>query len=125
MCSSDLLLKPQVFNNSKTDSIAQDRQLFMYDKFLKIINNNSIFNNTYSIKKDRDSISYYDGYKRAAEFWELRNKTMAKNILHFVNEYKGKKIVVLNGFFHRYYLHSILKPKQASNAFIIKEFYQY
>ena len=116
---------PKAFNNTITDSIAQIRQQYQYEKLLKIINNNSIFSNTFFIKKDGDSISYAQGYKRAGEFWHLRNQTMAKNILQFVNEYEGRRIVVLNGYYHRYYLSSLLKPKQKENDFIVTEFYEY
>lgn len=113
------------FNNLKADSIAQIRQQYQYIKLLKIINGHSIFSNIYFIKSDGDSISYAEGYKRAGEFWNLRNQTMAKNILHFVNEYNGKRIVVLNGYYHRYYLNLLLKPKQKDNNFIVTEFYEY
>jgi hypothetical protein len=50
---------------------------------------------------------------------------MSKNILHFVNEHEGRRIVVLNGYYHRYYLSSLLKPKQKENDFIMTEFYEY
>lgn len=118
-------LGAKAFNNAQTDSIAQIRQQYQYEKLLGIINDNPIFSSTFLIKKDGDSISYAEGYKRAGEFWVLRNQTMAENILHFVNQYRGKRIVVLNGYFHRYYLNSLLKPKQSEYDFIMKDFYEY
>lgn len=118
-------LGAKAFNNKKTDSIAQIRQQYHYKELLKIINNHTIFSNTFYVKQNNDSISYAKGYKRASEFWDLRNQTMSKNILHFVNEFKGKKIVVLNGYFHRYYLNKIMRPKQKEQNFIIREFYEY
>ena len=50
---------------------------------------------------------------------------MSKNILHFVREYHGKKIIVLNGYFHRYYLNSLIRPKEKELNFMLKEFYEY
>ena len=127
---SDLLdsfayLGTKSFNNATTDSIAEVRQQYHYKKLLKIMDNTPIFHSTYLIKEDGDSISYALGYKRAGEFWNLRNQTMAKHILHFVDEYKGKKIVVLNGYYHRYYLKFLLTPLQKENNFILKEFDDY
>lgn len=117
-------LGAKAFNNSKTDKIAQVRQKYQYKNLLKIIESYPIFSKTFFMKNDNDSISYTEGYRRASKFWDLRNQTMSKNILHFVNEYKGSRIVVLNGYFHRYYLNSLIKPKQDEFNFIVKEFYE-
>lgn len=118
-------LGAKAFNNSKTDRIAQKRQEYQYKKLLDIMGEYPIFSNSYYVKKAGDSISYFEGYKRASEFWDLRNHTMSKNILHFIREYHYKEIVVLNGYFHRYYLNSLLMPKQDELNFIVKEFYEY
>ncbi len=115
----------KAFNNSDTDNIAQTRQEFQYQKLLHIMNEYPVFSDTYYVKSDGDIISYFEGYKKASEFWDLRNRTMAKNILHFTDEYRGKRIVVLNGFFHRYYLDSLLRPEQEESNFIIKNFDEY
>ena len=117
-------LGPKAFNSSKTDEIARLRQEYQYKKLLEIMAEHPIFSNTYQSKKDGDSISYLDGYKQASDFWDLRNQTMSENILHFVNQYKGSRIVVLNGYFHRYYLNSLIKPKQDELHFVVKEFYE-
>lgn len=117
-------LGSKAFNNSKTDRIAQLRQEYQYKKLLNIMDEYPIFSSTFHRKNDGDSISYLEGYKRASEFWDIRNRTMAKNILHFTDEYRGKKILVLNGYFHRYYLDSLLRPEQEKNNFIIKDWYE-
>ncbi|MEP2669320.1 MAG: hypothetical protein ABJH04_10020 [Cyclobacteriaceae bacterium] len=115
----------RAFNNSNTDKVAQIRQQYQYTELLKLINKYPIFSNTFFVKEDNDSISYAEGYKRASEFWDLRNQTMSKNILHFVNLYAGKRIIVLNGYNHRYYLNSLIKPKQDELGFVIRDFYEY
>lgn len=118
-------LGAKAFNNINTDKLAEIRQKQQYKKLLSIMAKYPVFSNTYHIKNYKDSISYYEGYKKASEFWDLRNRTMSKNILHFVKEYEHKKIVVLNGFFHRYYLMSLTKPKENKLNFTLKEFYNY
>ena len=118
-------LGARAFNNPETDKAAEIRQKYHYKELLNIMSQYPIFSDTHYVKNDGDSISYFEGYKRAAEFWDLRNQTMAENILHFIKEYHGKKIIVLNGYFHRYYLNSLIKPKEEELNFITKEFYEY
>ncbi len=113
------------FNNPGTDSIAQQRQQSQYDDVLRIIQDEPLFSSTFFVKPAGDSISYAEGYKRASAFWHLRNRTMAQHILQYVDLYKGKRIVVLNGFFHRYYLRSLLLPEQGKHSFVIKDFDEY
>lgn len=116
-------LGARAFNDIKTDKVAENRQWYQYRELVKIMNDYPVFSHTFHVKNDGDSISYAEGYKKASEFWDLRNQTMAKNILHFVEEFNGNRIVVLNGYFHRYYLNSLIKPKQDSLNFVVKEFY--
>jgi hypothetical protein len=47
---------------------------------------------------------------------------MAQNIYTIAQQHPGKKIVVLTGFLHRYYLIKELK-KLNKQDFILKEFY--
>ncbi|MEQ9308572.1 MAG: hypothetical protein RLN90_03905 [Balneolaceae bacterium] len=118
-------LGARAINNPETDKAAEIRQKYHYKELLRIMSEYPIFSDTFYVKSDGDSISYFEGFKKASEFWDLRNRTMSKNILHFVKENPGKKIIVLNGYFHRYYLNSLLKPKEEEMNFIIKEFYEY
>jgi len=118
-------LGARFFNRPKVDEIAKRRQEYQYEHLLKIMAEYPIFSDTYYVKNNGDSISYFEGYKRASEFWDLRNRTMSKNILHFIREYDYEKIVVLNGYFHKYYLDSLIKPKQGELNFTVREFYEY
>jgi len=118
-------LGAKAFNNAITDSISRIRQHYQYDKLLQIMRNNPPFSTTYLTKIDGDSISYAKGYEQASKFWDLRNQTMAKHILYFVDLYKGKRIVVLNGYYHRYYLSQLLSPQQDAHNFRIKNFNEY
>jgi len=35
-----------------------------------------------------------EGYNRSCDFWDLRNKTMAKNIVKIIEENPNKKVKV-------------------------------
>ncbi|WP_020528467.1 hypothetical protein [Flexithrix dorotheae] len=118
-------LGPVNFNQLSTDSLAQLRQSFQYDKLMKVMNTTPVFSEKYAIKPDGDSISYNDGFSKAAEFWHMRNQAMGKHIRQFISLNPGKRIVVLNGFFHRYYLRSELVPYQEELSFVIRDFYDY
>jgi hypothetical protein len=76
-------------------------------------------------------------YEMNSAFWKERNETMAKNILDYIKEYPGKRIVVLTGLLHKYYLEDLLRPAATlvsprssgdtagnENQFVLKEFYQ-
>lgn len=115
---------PKSFNNSINDKICEERQYYQYQKLLSIMKNRSEFANSYYTKADGQKISYLKGFQLASEFWDLRNKTMAKNILHIAKENPGKNIIVLTGFMHRYYIISELKEQiKKEKSIIIKEFY--
>ncbi|NER13633.1 hypothetical protein GWK08_09305 [Leptobacterium flavescens] len=113
------------FNTSSTDSLAALRQSFQYEQLKNIISETPEFSEAFAEKPNGELISYAEGYRLASDFWHLRNRTMASNISKMIREFKGKRLVVLNGFFHRYYLRSELSPKQETDDFIIREFYEF
>lgn len=115
----------KAFNSLRTDSVAEKRQHLHYNALGKIMDGYEMFHNTYHTKDDGERISFAEGYRLAGDFWNLRNQAMARHILHFIEHEEGKRIVVLNGYFHRYYLNSLLRPEQQGKNFVIKEFYEY
>lgn len=116
--------EPKYFNNPQTDSICEQRQYYQYQMVPKITNVRSEFSNRFLIKPDGNKISYRDGYQLWANFWDTRNQTMSKNILKIANLNKGKRIVVLTGFMHRYYLLKELKRLTKGKNIVLKEFYE-
>ena len=111
------------FNNPKTDSISKLRQYYQHYEVRKVINEQKIFSDVFVTTTTGKKVSLKEGYNAFCDFWDLRNKTMAKNILTYAKDNPGKKIVVLTGYFHRYYLLEELK-KNASKNIAIKEFYE-
>ncbi|MGJ8549589.1 hypothetical protein [Winogradskyella wichelsiae] len=114
---------PENFNNPSTDSICAERQYYQYTMLSKITNRRNEFATRYHTKPNGEKISYRDGYQLAGNFWDLRNQTMAKNIMRISEQHPGKKIVVLCGFMHRYYILSELKKLTKDKNISLKEFY--
>jgi hypothetical protein len=114
---------PESFNNAVTDSICELRQHAQHYGLVKITNARREFTTHFVTRPNGRKISYRDGYRLWARFWDIRNKAMAQNILKHASNHKGETIVVLTGFFHRYYLLKELKRNMPKNV-IIKEYYQ-
>lgn len=115
---------PENFNNPTTDSICAERQYYQYKMLPKITNVRDEFSTHFHTKPNRQKISYRDGFQLACDFWDLRNQSMAKNIMTISEQNKGKRIVVLCGFMHRYYLLSELKRLTKDKDIILKEYYE-
>ncbi len=112
---------PKHFNNPKTDSICEQRQHFQHKKLTQITSKRQEFASRFVIKPNGGRISYRDGYQLWADFWDLRNKAMAKNIIKIAKQNPGRRIVVLTGFAHRYYL---LEELKKDDSIQIKEYYE-
>lgn len=116
-------MSPKEFNSSTNDALCEKRQDAQHHGLVKITKARKEFANHFVSKPDGSKISYREGYKLWADFWDTRNKTMAKNILKHANENNGKTIVVLTGFLHRYYIIKEIKKNRSANI-ILKEFYE-
>lgn len=60
----------------------------------------------------------------AQDYWDIRNKEMAQNILNIVKQYQNKRILVQTGNAHKYYLYNELETKQKDNNFVIVEYWE-
>lgn len=116
---------PKDFNNSATDTISELRQYFQHKKLTEITNNRDEFASSFYTMPNGEKISYREGYRLWADFWDLRNKTMARNIISVAEEYPGKRIVVTTGLLHRYYILQEIRKLKEGKAIAIKEFYEF
>ncbi|MFC6998448.1 hypothetical protein [Rufibacter roseus] len=116
---------PQHFNNGTTDALAKRRQDLQHHGIASITNNRIEFDTTFLTKPNGEQISYRNGYQLWADFWDLRNQTMARNIMRMANHYPGKRLVVLTGFLHRYYILSELRKLTNGKDIELKEFYHF
>lgn len=105
--------RPFTINQATTDQLAAQRQYYQYHKIKEVVDQ------TASLARFRNF------YKINTAFWDTRNKAMAEHIIRYGDLYVGKRIVVLTGYFHRYYLLQELERKQANSKFVLKEYYQY
>jgi hypothetical protein len=62
---------------------------------------------------------YKTEYMESKDYWELRNKKMAENILFFMQKHPGKRILIITGLLHKYILIDLLKPAQKNNSFYL------
>jgi hypothetical protein len=96
-------------NTIYQDSIAKKRQNAQYHEIKAIIDSNVY------LKEFREF------YKINEEYWDIRNKSMSNNIKRYIKLFPNSRIVVLNGYFHRYYLRQELIGSQAELNFKLND----
>ncbi len=112
----------KAMNSMQFDSINKIRQNIQHKELIKICETEDIFSNRFVTKPNGQKISYKDGFKLWCNFWDLRNNSMAINIIRTAYQHKGKKIVVLTGVQHKYYLLELLEKYYDGNYEIIDYF---
>ena len=113
----------RTLNGVVFESVNRYRQNIQHHEIPKITNSEPVFLNRYVTKPDGQKISYREGYQLWCNFWDLRNNSMAINILRQANKYKGRRIVVLTGVQHKYYLKELLL-KFADGSYELKEYFK-
>lgn len=103
---------PYSINQQAYYDMTERRQEYQYRKVAEIVNTSD------SLKE------YRDFYKSNAEFWDMRNKVMAEHIAIFIRQYPKKRIMVLTGSMHKYYLLKELILLQDQLKFSLKEYYE-
>lgn len=110
----------------------------LYEKFIEIdnayypkflngslseINHPEVYENAALLyRQEQDSIlpmakkyitdtALINDFEKGILFWTLRNDYMVKQILKYAKQYQGKRIVVLTGLNHKYYLVSKLRQE--------------
>jgi hypothetical protein len=103
---------PYFINQQAYYDLTAKRQDYQYHKVADIVNSN------YNLKE------YRAFYKTNADFWDSRNKQMVEHIVNFIRHYTKKRIMVLTGSMHKYYLLKELTPLQDNLGFRLKEYYE-
>ncbi|MDV7697403.1 hypothetical protein N6B72_10765 [Chryseobacterium soli] len=112
----------KTLNSLTFESVNRYRQFVQHHEIPKISNSEEIFARNFVVKPNGEKISYRDGYQLWCNFWDLRNNTMSLNIIKKANEYKGKKIVILTGVQHKYYLKELLDKYNDGNYTVVEYF---
>jgi hypothetical protein len=105
---------PHDINQKNVYDLIEKRQTILYKGFREIF-------------EAREELAQYRIFqKENGDFWDRRNKTMARNIITFATSdlFRNKTIVVLTGFYHKYYLLNELLPQQQKCGYIIQEYYE-
>ena len=108
----------KALNAIEFEVVNRYRQNLQHHELPKIVNSQEIFATRFVTKPDGSKISYRDGYQLWCNFWDLRNNSMAINIINN----KGKKIVVLTGVQHKYYLKELLDKYADGSYEVIEHF---
>jgi hypothetical protein len=103
---------PYSINQQAYYDLTERRQDYQYHKVAEIVNSN-------------DSLKEYGAfYKTNADFWDTRNRKMAEHIINFIRQHTNKRIIVLTGSMHKYYLLKELAPLQNKLKFLLQEYYE-
>lgn len=91
----------------------------------------SFHESLYNVKKTfTDSTIYADfaikfnfyysfNYANEIKFWNQRNDHMVNQILNYSKQFEGKKIVVLTGLNHKYYLQDKIRGINKTNIQVV------
>jgi len=112
----------KTLNSLTFETLNRYRQFTQHHDIPKISDSEAIFARRFVTKPNGEKISYRDGYRLWCNFWDLRNNTMASNIIKAANKYKGKRIVVLTGVQHKYYLKELLEKYDDGSYTVIEYF---
>lgn len=103
--------KPFVINQPAVYRLTERRQELQYERINTIIQKNGAFE------------KYRDFYHVNIDFWHERNRTMSDHILYYIRHNPGKRIMILTGLMHKYYLLNELRDKQGDERFELREYY--
>lgn len=95
-------------NSLTTDSILKQRQHYIYYEIPEIA------------QKRKELFKYYDFIPIHMNYWDMRNKAMVQNILKQIQYHPNQVIIVLTGYYHRYYLIEELKKYETEYNFSLK-----
>jgi hypothetical protein len=104
---------PMAINSFQADTASNDRQWFMNQGIPEIVR----------LTPGLRGCEAFWNASRA--YWILRNDEMLRNIRRFATEFAGKRLVVLCGYEHRYYLRSHLYDWDEQPGYVLKEYWEY
>jgi hypothetical protein len=105
--------RPEVLNSSACDTAIEKKQYYSFKGIKRII-------------ELTPALKAFDVFAGLADdFWVRRNEEMIKNIIRYSKEFQGKRIVVLCGYEHHYYLKKRLKEQESKENFVVREYGNY
>jgi hypothetical protein len=104
--------RPEVINSAACDAAIELKQHYAFEGLARIV------------ELTPELAEFKDFVKLSGDFWRRRNDAMVANILKRADEFAGKRIVVLCGLEHRYYLRSKLSERAAQGGIVVREFWE-
>ena len=102
-----------VINSAASDTAIRQKQEYSYAGLRRII------------ELSPGLSGFADFWKWADEFWTLRNETMRANIVRVAAEFPARRVVVICGYEHRYYVRSLLRQDDAAGRLRLREYWEY
>ena len=99
----------QVMNSEKTTNMGRILMKYKIDSIPKIINN---YEEVAKLKR---------WYNDDIAFWKIRNEQMCQSIINTIIKKQAKRIIILTGLLHRYYIADYLNEKNKEGNFKIRE----
>ncbi|MDQ8748298.1 hypothetical protein ATE49_10800 [Elizabethkingia miricola] len=110
-------------NSKQSDAIVDSLMKYQYNRTRDIVNNHNEFTKfrLLSSKNKKDTITYKEYFNNWSNFeGNIRNEGIAKNVIKYYKENPGKKIILLTGFKHRFFIKKYLENQNIKTV----EFYQ-
>jgi len=95
------------------------------DQLVKVSNESMLEGTKIIIDNTPQLAEFKEFWDLVTDEWHRRNQAMVENILKWSQEFADKRIVVLVGAEHRWYLRELLLDKQVEHKFLLKEYYDY
>lgn len=124
---------PAIFSNTHADYIQYSNYLYQVSqKGYTEINQPAVTDSIRAMMKLEqdyfpaliDSVQrlyrFKEQYQQRHQYWQLRNETMARHIMNILKNQPGKRILVLTGLLHKYYLIDLLIKEQKNLEFELK-----
>jgi len=102
-----------VINSAASDTAIRQKQEYSYAGLRRII------------ELSPGLADFAEFWRWADEFWTRRNETMHANIVRIAAEFPGRRVVVICGYEHRYYLRSLLRQDDAAGRLKLREYWDY
>jgi hypothetical protein len=107
-CGADRL---EVLNSAACDRAIEKKQFYAFSGIGKIIDLTPAL------------AEFKPFWTLASDFWVKRNEAMVRNIVNSAKEFHGRRVVVMCGYEHRYYLRKRLAEEAAKEGFVVGEYW--
>jgi hypothetical protein len=105
--------RPEVINSRACDAAVERKQHYAFKGFAQIIG------------LTPDLKEFQPFWDAADDFWTRRNEEMVRNVVRHSKELRAKRVAVLCGFEHRYYLRKRLAEQAKGEGFVLREYWSY